>query len=145
MTVTERSSSSMFSFVARPKMMFAFLSAERRIRLMISRLSSREMEPFVVMLMRIFFAPSIWRFSRRGLKMAPSTASLILFSPLPFPTPRIDSPEPRMIVHTSAKSTLMSPGLVMISVTPFTPAQRRLSARMNCSRKVFFLDLSSLP
>ena len=45
-----------------------------------------------------------------------------------------------MIAQTSAKSTLISPGFVMISVTPFTPAHRRLSARTNCSRNVSLLS-----
>lgn len=41
--------------------------------------------------------------------------------PVAAPTPNIADPEFLMTVQTSAKSTLTSPGIVMISEMPWTP------------------------
>lgn len=50
-----------------------------------------------------------------------AAASSALFLPLDTPTPNMAVPELHMIAFTSAKSTLTSPGMVMISEMPWTP------------------------
>ena len=66
--------------------------------------------------------------------MAFVAASVALFSPLPMPMPMRASPLPFMIVRTSAKSMLISPGSVMRSEMPCTPWRSTSSAMKKASR-----------
>ena len=54
--------------------------------------------------------------------------------PLARPMPMSAEPASRMIVRTSAKSRLMSPGTVMMSLIPWTPWRRTSSTTRNASR-----------
>ena len=58
--------------------------------------------------------------SSSGLEMALLAASTARFSPLATPVPMTAMPMPLMIVFTSAKSRLISPGTVMRSEMPWT-------------------------
>ncbi len=60
--------------------------------------------------------------------MAPFAASSARSSPDPTPMPMSAEPAPVMIERTSAKSRLMSPGVVMSDVIPSTPWNRTWSA-----------------
>ena len=65
------------------------------------------------------------------------------FSPTPVPMPMSELPALVMIDRTSAKSTLMSPGIVMRSDIPCTPWESTESATRNASRSVIFLSMTS--
>ena len=66
-------------------------------------------------------------------------ASAARFSPEAVPMPISAEPASRMIVRTSAKSRLTSPGTVIRSVMPWTPWRRMSSAMRNASvTGVFF-------
>ena len=64
---------------------------------------------------------------------AARAASAARFSPWPTPMPISAEPASRMIVRTSAKSRLTSPGTVIRSVIPCTPWRRMSSAIRNAS------------
>mmetsp|Transcript_16693 Transcript_16693/g.31242 ORF Transcript_16693/g.31242 Transcript_16693/m.31242 type:complete len:237 (-) Transcript_16693:274-984(-) len=66
--------------------------------------------------------------SKRGLLMAALAASSALVFPVPVPMPMRAVPAFPMTLLTSAKSTLISPGLTMISEMPTTPCLRMSSA-----------------
>ena len=85
-------------------------------------------------------APSI-EVSNIGLDMARSAACLARFSPVARPMPMTAEPASDMMVRTSAKSTLIRPGVVMRSVMPATPLIRTSSAR----RKVSVIGASGSP
>ena len=72
------------------------------------------------MLSRMPRAPSIDA-SSSGLVMAARAAVTARPSPLAVPMPMMAVPAFDMIIFTSAKSVLMSPGTVMRSVIPRTP------------------------
>ena len=66
---------------------------------------------------RIPLAPSI-EASSRVLEMAFRAALRARLSPVAWPTPMRADPASSMTVFTSAKSVLMSPGVVMSEVIP---------------------------
>mmetsp|Transcript_22323 Transcript_22323/g.44563 ORF Transcript_22323/g.44563 Transcript_22323/m.44563 type:complete len:213 (-) Transcript_22323:328-966(-) len=71
--------------------------------------------------------------SRRGELMAATAASDALDLPAPVPTPMRAVPALPMMVLTSAKSTLIRPGFMMISLMPTTPWRRMSSATKKAS------------
>ena len=71
--------------------------------------------------------------SSSGEEIAAFAASDARFSPEAVPMPISDAPASCMIVRTSAKSRLMSPGTVIRSVMPWTPWRRTSSAIRNAS------------
>mmetsp|Transcript_23171 Transcript_23171/g.32645 ORF Transcript_23171/g.32645 Transcript_23171/m.32645 type:complete len:370 (+) Transcript_23171:483-1592(+) len=76
--------------------------------------------------------------SRRGLDIAAIAASSADVLPMPVPIPIRAVPASCMTLRTSAKSTLMRPGLTIISEIPTTPCLRISSAtRKDASRGVF--------
>ena len=84
-------------------------------------------------------APSIDA-SSSGLVMAPRAALTARPSPAALPMPMIAVPALRMIIFTSAKSVLISPGVVIRSVMPWTPWRSTSSAIL----KAFTIDVLSL-
>ena len=66
--------------------------------------------------------------SSKGLEMAAIAASSAAFSPEPIPIPINAVPALLIMVRTSAKSTLMSPGCNIMSVIPITPWRNISSA-----------------
>src|SRR5437867_6560872 len=79
------------------------------------------------------WAPSIEVSSSSGLATAFCAASRARFSPFPVPVPIIASPMPDMIVRTSAKSRLTSPGTRIKSEIPCTACCRTESATRNAA------------
>jgi hypothetical protein len=77
-------------------------------------------------------APSILA-SSSGLEMASLADSDPRFSLLDSPIPMSAEPEFCIMVRTSAKSRFMSPGTVMRSVMPWTPARSTSSAILKAS------------
>ena len=71
-----------------------------------------------VMLMMTPRAPSTCAPSSSGLEIAAFAASIVRFSPDMMPVPIIAMPMPDMMVFTSAKSRLMSPGTSIKSEIP---------------------------
>jgi hypothetical protein len=63
-------------------------------------------------------------------------ASAALFDPVAMPMPIMAVPASDITARTSAKSRLISPGIVIRSVIPCTPWRRTSSARRNASRIV---------
>ena len=59
--------------------------------------------------------------SRSGEEIAASAASRARFLPLARPIPIKEEPASAMTARTSAKSTLIKPGKVIMSVMPRTP------------------------
>src|SRR3972149_5290470 len=86
-----------------------------------------------VQLMRMPRAPSMDVSSRSGLAPAFCAASSARCSPLPVPAPMSAMPMPDMIVRTSAKSRLMSPGTRMRSEMPWTAWSNTVSATLKAS------------
>mmetsp|Transcript_4582 Transcript_4582/g.4723 ORF Transcript_4582/g.4723 Transcript_4582/m.4723 type:complete len:319 (+) Transcript_4582:925-1881(+) len=84
------------------------------------------------MLNTIPFAFEIGK-SRRGEEIALMAASTALVFPFPCPIPIKAVPALPMMVRTSAKSTLTSPGLMMISLMPTTPCLKISSATRKAS------------
>ena len=72
--------------------------------------------------------------SSNGLEMAISAASTARLSPRAEPMPISADPAPHMTDFTSAKSRLISPGVVIRSVMPDTPCSSTWSADLNASR-----------
>ena len=60
--------------------------------------------------------------------MAACAASTARWSPSAKPMPISAEPASLMIAFTSAKSTLIRPGMVMMSEMPWTPCRRTSSA-----------------
>ena len=79
--------------------------------------------------------------SSSGDSIACSTASIARRSPVPMPMPSSAWPASAMIVRTSAKSRLISPGSVIRSEMPCTPWRSTSSATRNAS--TIEVDLSS--
>mmetsp|Transcript_1644 Transcript_1644/g.5495 ORF Transcript_1644/g.5495 Transcript_1644/m.5495 type:complete len:284 (-) Transcript_1644:233-1084(-) len=69
--------------------------------------------------------------SRSGQDVAKPAASAARSLPLDWPMPMSAVPASLMMERTSAKSTLMRPGLMMISEMPTTPWRRMSSATRN--------------
>src|SRR5207244_507646 len=94
-----------------PKMMLASGSAAARISSAASVTSKRLRVDEPVMLNRIPWAPVMFT-SRSGLAIAWRAASTARFSPVARPIPLSAEPASFMIARPSAKSTLISPGLL---------------------------------
>src|SRR3989344_1532786 len=88
-------------------------------------------------------APSI-EVSSKGEDTAERAAAWARFSPTPEPTPIKAEPASFMMVLTSAKSTLISPAVVIKSEIPWTPWDKTLSASLKASIKVKFLSMTSM-
>src|SRR3954447_9504806 len=115
-----------------PKMMFASGCAASLTALAASLISHRERSGPPVIESRILRAPSI-EVSSRGDSVAALAASTARSSPWPMPMPSRALPASDMIVRTSAKSRLMSPGRVTRSLMPCTPWRRTSSATRKAS------------
>ncbi|VVN64393.1 hypothetical protein PS685_04616 [Pseudomonas fluorescens] len=85
-------------------------------------------------------APSRFTSSSNGLRMAASVASRARFGPLAQPVPIIAMPISLITVRTSAKSTLIMPGRLMMSEIPRTAPASTSSALANADSR-----LASLP
>ena len=123
-----------------PKMMFASGCAASATALADSLTSHRERSRPPVIDSRIERAPSR-DVSSSGDSIACSTASMARRSPVPMPIPSSAWPASDMIVRTSAKSRLISPGSVIRSEMPCTPWRSTSSATRNAS--TIEVDLSS--
>ena len=77
-------------------------------------------------------APSMLA-SSSGDAIAASAATSERFSPRAFPMPMNAPPAPSITLLTSAKSRLIRPGVVMMSVIPPTPWSKTVSAALNAS------------
>src|SRR4051812_10994045 len=134
MTVTRTSSPSESSTTA-PKMMFESPAEALCTISAASLTSNRPRSEPPVMFRSTPVAPSTL-VSSNGLEIAVLAASGARFSPLAEPMPIRAEPASCMIVRTSAKSRLISPGIVIRSVMPWTPWRRTSSAARNASRIV---------
>ena len=76
--------------------------------------------------------------------MAIRAASTARFSPVARPMPMSAEPASFMIARTSAKSWLMRPGTVMMSLMPWTPWRRTSSTTRKASRMLVFFWTTSL-
>ena len=126
------------SSITLPKMMFASSWAASWISEQAWFTSTRVMFPPPVMLIRMPVAPSICTSSRSGLSTAARAATIARVSPVAVPVPIRATPMLLMIVRTSAKSTLISPGMVIRSEMPCTALSRTSSAFLNVSSSVVF-------
>jgi hypothetical protein len=68
----------------------------------------------------------------KTLKTLTRAASSARLRPDDTPTPSIAVPLLHMIAFTSAKSTLTRPGMVMMSLMPWTPCSRELRVQWRC-------------
>ena len=130
-TVT-RTSSPRESSITVPKMMFASgwaASCTSEAASLISK-SPRSLPPAIDI--STPWAPSI-EASSSGELMAISAALSARPSPRDEPMPISAVPAPLMIPLTSAKSTLIRPGVVIRSVMPWTPLSRTSSALRKAS------------
>ena len=135
---TTRMSSPSASSITAPKITFAFWSAAPVTTSAASLTSNRPISEPPVMLSRIPVAPSIDD-SSSGEETALRAASAARFSPEAVPIPISAEPASLMIVRTSAKSRLTSPGTVIRSVIPWTPWRSTSSAMPKASPSdVFF-------
>src|SRR5664280_808842 len=125
-----------------PKMMFASGSAAARISSAASVTSKRVRFDEPEMLNRIPCAPVMFT-SRSGLAMACLAASTARLSPDARPIPIRADPASCMIALTSAKSRLIRPGTVMMSLIPWTPWRSTSSTTRNASRIEVFLATTS--
>ena len=98
-------------------------------------MSSRVMSLPPLMLITQPLAPSMRADSSRGLLIAAWAASMARERPEPTPMPSRAVPASAITERTSAKSTLTSPGLVMMSLMPLTPMRSTSSAvrKASCS------------
>mmetsp|Transcript_25936 Transcript_25936/g.52526 ORF Transcript_25936/g.52526 Transcript_25936/m.52526 type:complete len:220 (-) Transcript_25936:78-737(-) len=82
--------------------------------------------------------------SSNGLEIAATAASSAEVLPVPVPIPIKAVPASCITLRTSAKSTLINPGLTMISEIPTTPCLKMSSAtRKDASKGVFSGIISS--
>ena len=94
------------------------------------------------MLKRMPWAP-LMLISRSGLAIAWRVASRARLSPLARPMPIRAEPASFMTARTSAKSRLIRPGTVMMSLIPCTPWRSTSSTKRNASTiDVFFWTTS---
>src|SRR6266850_1179465 len=124
-----------------PNMMFASESAVRCTRLDASATSCRVMSVPPVMLIRIPRAPSMVASSSSGEEIAFWAASTARVGPDATPVPIRAIPMPLMIVLTSAKSRLISPGMVIRSEIPCTAWRSTSSANRKAAASG--IDLST--
>ncbi len=106
-----------FSLITAPKITFASGSADPVIIFAASATSCIPNPTPPVTVKSIPLAPSI-DCSSNGLDMAILAASSPRFSPLASPSPIIADPASFIIALTSAKSTLINPGIVINSEIP---------------------------
>jgi hypothetical protein len=116
-----------------PKMMFASSCAASWMTLDASLTSNSDRSLPPVTLMMTPLAPVTELSSSSGLEMAFCAASIERFSPSATPVPIIATPMPAMIVFTSAKSRLMSPGTRMRSEMPWMACRNTSSASVKAS------------
>ena len=90
-----------------------------------------------VTLKRIPVAPSNGEL-KRGFASAARAASMAAHLPLPSPYAINAEPPSPITERTSAKSTLIMPGTVMMSDMPFTPCRSTSSAASNARSRVTF-------
>ena len=88
------------------------------------------------MLTKTPLAPSNEVLSNKGLEMACSVAVLARSGPDASAEPIIATPAIDITLRISAKSMLIKPGRVTISVMPVTAEHNTSSAALNASRKV---------
>mmetsp|Transcript_9353 Transcript_9353/g.23905 ORF Transcript_9353/g.23905 Transcript_9353/m.23905 type:complete len:226 (-) Transcript_9353:614-1291(-) len=125
-------SPSYFSSMQVPKMTLALGSA-REVTTSETALTSesvRSLPPVILYTMPVARSMDL---SSRGAEAACCAASSARFLPVPVPTPSMAVPEFVITAFTSAKSTLTSPGMVMMSAIPCTPCLRTSSARRKAS------------
>ncbi len=136
-------SSAIASSCTAPKMMLASSCAAFWIIVEASftSLSFSEDEP--VMLIRIPLAPSIAPDSSSGDAIAATAASTARVGPERSAVPITAYPMPAIVVFTSAKSRLITPDTVMISVMPCTPWRSTSSAMRKLSKKPASLATAS--
>ena len=115
-----------------PKMMFASTAAEFATSWAASLISNSPRSDPPWMDSSTPWAPSMLA-SSNGLEMAISAAATARSSPREEPVPMSAEPAPDITDFTSAKSRLISPGVVMRSVIPCTPESRTWSAALNAS------------
>ena len=139
MTVT-LSSSPILSSRTAPQMISASSPASAWIRSEACVISVMVSFGPQVMFIRTPRAPVMETSSRSGWETAFSAASNARFSPLAIPVPMMARPAFPMVVLTSAKSRLTSPGIMIRSVIPFTAWRRTWSAFLNISIMVALLD-----
>ena len=126
----------MFSSMTAPMMSWASsASVQRAMTSAAWYISSRVMSGPAVTFRSTRRAPSMG-VSSSGLLTAISAASSARLSPPAWPMPMIALPASIMIAFTSAKSTLIMPGKVMMSETPCTPWRSTSSAIWNASSRV---------
>ncbi len=125
-----------FSSKAEPKIIFALSSTSFLMVLTAMSASNKVMSGPPVILTNTPLAPRIEISSRSGLEIAASQASTALFSPSASPVPIIALPILVITVRISAKSRFTSPGIVIRSVTPRTPAFKTSSAILNADSNV---------
>ena len=128
-----RTAPSMRGSTTAPKMTFA--SAES-VRSRIKSIATFSSDIFksrpAVMFANTLRAP-LMSVSRSGELTAIFAASSARFSPSANPMPISAVPAFDMTALTSAKSTLIRPGMVMMSEIPATPCRRTSSASLNAS------------
>mmetsp|Transcript_16444 Transcript_16444/g.35245 ORF Transcript_16444/g.35245 Transcript_16444/m.35245 type:complete len:314 (+) Transcript_16444:652-1593(+) len=122
----------MVSSICAPKMMLASGSAISKMAsaAAFTSCSVISLEPVMVKTMPV--ACAIGK-SMRGEETAATAASRARVLPSAVPMPMSASPESPITACTSAKSTLMSPGLMMMSEMPTTPWRRMSSATQKAS------------
>src|SRR3989338_4997467 len=135
-----RTSSDIASSITAPKIILASLSTLLVIILAASSTSyiPRSLPP--VILNKTPLAPSI-ETSRSGESIACLAASIARFSPEPRPMPMSAETESDITLFTSAKSTLISPGVVTRSAMPCTPCLSTSSTVRNASRSEVILQI----
>ena len=132
------SSSPISSSITLPKMILASSCAASWMSEQAWLTSTSVMFPPPVMLIRIPVAPSICTSSSSGLSIAILAAISARSGPVALPVPISATPMLLMIVRTSAKSTLINPGMVIRSEMPCTAFKRTSSAFLNVSSSVVF-------
>ncbi len=115
-----------------PKMMLASGAAELETSWAASLISNRPRSDPPWMDSSTPCAPSMLA-SSSGLEMAISAAATLRSSPRDDPIPISAEPAPDITDFTSAKSRLISPGVVIKSVIPCTPESSTWSAALNAS------------
>ena len=120
-TTDTRITPSSLSSKADPKIIVASASTSLRMRLAASSTSNNVISMPPVILIKTACAPFIVVSSSSGLLIAASAACVARLSPLASPVPIMALPISPITARISAKSRLISPGLIIRSVTPQTP------------------------
>ena len=128
----------MASSITVPMTTVAFSEANSSTVRPTSENSPREMSVPAAMLTNTPRAPVKSISSSNGERIADSAASLARSSPLALPLPIMAIPISDITVRTSAKSTLIIPGLIMRSAIPCTAPDKTSSTEPNASSKGVF-------